>query len=272
MDIGKIYNLIEEFSRKPHGESGHSKEHIFVKGRSQGEYAPLKFLMKKMGTLKSVDQLVEIGMISDSLGFVQDNQFIGWFQHQFTRKLTLKMLREISLWRTPDTKAIFDCVDRIYESYKVLREEKIIMNGKNVPVQLGEWYAKCIFGLEQRKTASQRGFDFFLEGKRVEVKAHWAEKISLKGVKLKKSLVVLSDYTMIIYLDKDFKIRDICLLDSDFIMRKFSSKGHTIFLKDEEISNYFFGQSLKHVDKVVGRSFLIRCSSSNFAVKISEYF
>ncbi len=267
-----MHGLIKEFSRKPCGQSGHSKEHIFVKGRSQGEYAPLKFLKKKMNALKSTDQLVEIGMISDSLGLVQDDQFINWFQRQFTRKLTLKMLREILLWRIPNVKEIFDSVDRVYQSYEVLRKEKIIMNGKNLPIQLGEWYAKCIFGLEQRKTASQRGFDFFLEGKRIEVKAHWAEQASLKGVKLKKSLVVLSDYTMIIYLDKDLKIRDICLLDSGFIIKKFSSKGHTIFLKDGEISNYFFGQSPKHLNKVIRRNFLVQCSSSSFAMKISEYF
>ena len=62
------------------------------------------------------------------------------------------------------------------------------MNGKNLPVQLGEWYAKAVLGLYQKKSSSQRGFDFFTdEGKKVEVTIHWQDQTSPKGVKLKKS-------------------------------------------------------------------------------------
>ena len=51
-----------------------------------------------------------------------------------------------------------------------MRKEQIILNGKNLPIQLGEWYAKNIFGLRQEKSSSQRGFDFYLGENRIEVK------------------------------------------------------------------------------------------------------
>ena len=41
------------------------------------------------------------------------------------------------------------------------------------------------------------GGDFYLDGKRAEVIVHWSDVSSPKGVKLKKSLIELSDYTII---------------------------------------------------------------------------
>lgn len=146
------------------------------------------------------------------------------------------------------------------------------MNGKNLPVQLGEWYGKCIFGLNQIKSTSQRGFDFFLGNDRVEIKVHWSDQSSPKGVKLKKSLIGLSQFTIIIYLSRNFMIREICFLDSGFIQRKFSGKGHTMFLKDLDISPYFFSQSDKHVDKVANSTALLKYANPNFAMKIAEKF
>jgi len=48
------------------------------------------------------------------------------------------------------------------------------------------------------------------------------------------------------YVSKNFMIREMLLLDSDFVMRKFAAKGHTIFLKDSDIASYFFSRSNKH--------------------------
>ncbi|EQC52235.1 hypothetical protein M901_1149, partial [Bacteriovorax sp. DB6_IX] len=38
---------------------------------------------------------------------------------------------------------IFDAIETVNNSYEVLRSQKILFNGKKLPVQLGEWYAKC---------------------------------------------------------------------------------------------------------------------------------
>ena len=48
-----------------------------------------------------------------------------------------------------------------------LEKNLILNNRKKLPVQLGEWLCKSIFALKQEKTSSQRGFDFFKDGKRV---------------------------------------------------------------------------------------------------------
>ena len=146
------------------------------------------------------------------------------------------------------------------------------MNGKNLPVQLGEWYAKSIFGLRQVKSTSQRGFDFYIGDERAEVKVHWADHSSPKGVKVRKSMVQLSQYTIVMYVARNFMIREVCFLDSDFILRKFAGKGHTIFLKDSDVGQYFFSRSNKQSDKVVNQTALMKYASPTFAMNLTEFF
>jgi hypothetical protein len=102
------------------------------------------------------------------------------------------------------------------------------------------------------------------------VKIHWQDMTSPKGVKLKRSLIEMSDYTVVMYVSKNFTIRDILLLDSDFVIRKFAGKGHTIFLKDSDIMTYFFSRSSKHYDKIVNNKALMQFSSADLAVKIDD--
>ena len=47
-------------------------------------------------------------------------------------------------------------MSKCYEEFR----KRILKNRKKLPVQLGEWLTKSIFGLRQEKTSSQRGFDF----------------------------------------------------------------------------------------------------------------
>ena len=61
-------------------------------------------------------------------------------------------------------------------------------------------------------------------------------------------------------------------LDSDFIIRKISGKGHTIFLKDVDIAQYFFSKSSKHIGKVSNSSGLLRFSTPELAMRIAEMF
>jgi hypothetical protein len=166
---------------------------------------------------------------------------------------------------------ILDQIGLVNKSYEILAAEQILLNGKNLPTQLGEWYAKCIFGLKQVKSTSQRGFDFVMgEGKRVEIQVEWSDASSPKGVKIKKTLVDLSDYCIIIYVAKNFMIREVCFLDSEYISRKFSNKGHTIFLKDSDVSSYFFSKSSKHFDKIINPITFLKYASPNLAMKLSE--
>jgi enoyl-[acyl-carrier-protein] reductase (NADH) len=108
------------------------------------------------------------------------------------------------------------------------------------------------------------------EGKRVEIQVEWSDASSPKGVKIKKTLVDLSDYCIIIYVAKNFMIREVCFLDSEYISRKFSNKGHTIFLKDSDVSSYFFSKSSKHFDKIINPITFLKYASPNLAMKLSE--
>jgi hypothetical protein len=72
------------------------------------------------------------------------------------------------------------------------------------------------------------------------------------------------------YVARNFMIREICFLDSDFVIRKFSNKGHTLFLKDSDVQSYFFSKSDKHIDKVVNKTAMMRYASPVLAMKLSE--
>lgn len=272
MEIEQLYKEIADFSKETHGSTNYDQETCYVRGERKGEYAPLKYLTKKLEGLNDLTPVFRKGFIANAFDLIDESEFFDWFENQFGRKLKRSFAKKITIVHEPDNKTIFDAIEQVDKSYQILREQQIIFNGKNLPVQLGEWYAKCIFGLRQVKSTSQRGFDFELDGKRVEVKIHWADQSSPKGVKLRKSLLDLSDYCIVIYMARNFMIREVCLLDSEYILRKFASKGHNIFLKDTDISNYFFSVSDKHRGKVVNPTALLKFSSPTFAMKVSEYF
>jgi len=272
MNLKKLYAEIKSFSKGTHGSSDLYKDEIFVLGEDEKSFAPLKHLSKKIEGFTSVDQLQKAGFVSDAYDLYEFPGFKKWFESQFSRKLTRTIAKKISLYHIPNNKEIFDAIETVHKCYEVLRTEHILLNGKNLPVQLGEWYAKAIFGLSQIKSSSQRGFDFYIGKKRTEIKVHWSDHSSPKGVKVRKSLVDLSQYCIVIYLARNFMIREICFLDSSFVLRKFGGKGHTIFLKDPEVSQYFFSQSDKHVNKVKNSSALLKYSNPTFAMKIAEGF
>lgn len=271
-------NLIEEvakdFSEQSHGSSDYWKDTMFVRGENDEQFVPLSYLQKKHPErVESLGQLQSEGYVYSSLDFLELKSFEAWYQKLFNKKLSLKTKKTIGIIHLPDNKKIFEAVEIVNQVYQIMKDYKVLVNGKNLPIQLGEWYGKTIFGLQQIKSSSQRGFDFHLEnGKKVEVKIHWQDVTSPKGVKLKKSLVEMSDYTIIMYVAKNFMIRDILLLDSDFIIRKFAGKGHTIFLKDSDIISYFFSRSDKHYGKIVNKKALLQFASPKLAMKLDEKF
>lgn len=272
MDFKLIFEKVEEFCKDRHGSSNYHTDDIYVMGKNSSEFAPWKFLCKKIEGLEDVKQLLQVGFAYDPYDVYNLTQFQEWYEKQFGSKLPREVLKKTCIIHMPNNKAIFDMLERVNKAYEVLREQMIILNGKNLPTQLGEWYAKCIFGLRQNKSTSQRGFDFYLGEKRVEVNVHWSDYSSPKGVKVKKSLIDLSDYCVVMYLATNFTIREICFLDSEYVSRKFSTKGHTIFLKDSDLQPYFFSKSDKHLDKVVNPLALLKFASPMFAMKLVEHF
>jgi hypothetical protein len=265
----KVFEVVKEFSSLSHGSTNYDKDEIFIMGASVTEYVPFSYLVKKLPEIKTVENLQALDFMYSSLSFLENREFDDWYSKQFNKKINQKIKKNVGIIHLPDTKKIFDTVEVINQVYEILKESRVLNNGKNLPVQLGEWYAKMIFGLKQVKSSSQRGFDFYSrEGKMVEVKIHWHDLTSPKGVKIKKSLADLSDYCIIMYVAKNFMIRDILLLDSEFILRKFPGKGHTVFLKDTDVASYFFSRSNKHYDKIVNKSALMRFAGPNFAMKL----
>lgn len=267
----KVFEMAQKFSGSTHGSSDYDKDSIYVRGSSDREYVPYSFLQKEMPEVDTINKLKSEGFVFSSYDFLEINEFDQWYLTQFNKRLSSKVMKNIGILHLPDQKAIFDTVEVVHQTFQILKDHKVLMNGKNLPIQLGEWYAKIIFGLHQIKSSSQRGFDFKTEnGSTVEVKVHWHDSTSPKGVKIKKSLAELSDYCIIMYVAKNFTIRDILFLDSEFILRKFDTKGHTIFLKDQDVAGYFFSKSDKHFDKVVNKTALLKFASPTLAMKLED--
>ena len=267
----KVYELAQKFSGSSHGSSDYDKDTIYVRGTSDREYIPYSYLQKEMPEISSINLLKSEGFVFSSYDFLEINEFDQWYQSQFNKRLSSKTMKNIGILHLPDQKSIFDTVEVVHQTFQILKDHKVLMNGKNLPIQLGEWYAKIIFGLHQIKSSSQRGFDFRTEhGSTVEVKVHWHDSTSPKGVKIKKSLAELSDFCIIMYVAKNFTIRDILFLDSEFILRKFDTKGHTIFLKDQDVAGYFFSKSDKHFDKVVNKTALLKFASPTLAMRLED--
>lgn len=267
----KVFELSQKFSGTTHGSSDYDKDHIFVRGSNDREYVPYSYLQKEMPEIDSINKLKSEGFVFSSYDFLEINEFDQWYLSQFNKRLSSKVMKNLGILHLPDQKAIFDTVEVVHQTFQILKDHKVLMNGKNLPIQLGEWYSKIIFGLHQIKSSSQRGFDFKTEnGSTVEVKVHWHDSTSPKGVKIKKSLAELSDFCIIMYVAKNFTIRDILFLDSEFILRKFDTKGHTIFLKDQDVAGYFFSKSDKHFDKVVNKTALLKFASPTLAMKLED--
>lgn len=271
MDIQKLGEEIKIFSSTTHGSTDYDKDEYFVMDENRTDFAPLKYLKKQFDEIKDVTFLLKKGYVYDSLDLAINENFANWYEKQFSKKLPRREQKRICIVYVPNNKLILDQIEIVNKCYEILGQQQILLNGKNLPTQLGEWYAKCIFGLKQVKSTSQRGFDFVAQdGKRVEVQVEWSDVSSPKGVKIKKTLVDLSDYCIIIYVAKNFMIREVCFLDSEYVSRKFSNKGHTLFLKDTDVGTYFFSKSSKHFDKIVNPITFLKYASPNLAMKLSE--
>ena len=160
MDIQKLSEEITLFSSSTHGSSDYDKDEYFIMSEDRKEFAPLRYIQKKVPECKDVNSLLRSGFVYDSFELSNNEAFQVWFEKQFSKKLLKRDAKKISIVYVPNNKMILDQIGLINKSYEILTHEQILLNGKNLPTQLGEWYAKCIFGLKQVKSTSQRGFDF----------------------------------------------------------------------------------------------------------------
>ena len=159
VDIADINNQVSEFSSKSHGSSELYREKVYVKG--EDGYIPLKALIKRVEKLESGRDLQKIGFVFESYEFHPSEHFSQWFQEKFARKLTRSQEKDISILYIPDNSSILDSIEHASRSYEILREKNILINGKNLPVQLGEWYAKCVLDLNKRNQPRKEALTSF---------------------------------------------------------------------------------------------------------------
>jgi hypothetical protein len=149
MDIQKLNEEIKIFSSSTHGSSDYDRDDYFVMDESRKDFAPLKYLQKKIEGLGEVGHLLKVGYVYDSLDLSHNENFPSWYEKQFSKKLPRRDQKRICIIYVPNNKLILDQIEVVHRSYEILGNEQILLNGKNLPTQLGEWYAKCIFGLNE---------------------------------------------------------------------------------------------------------------------------
>ncbi len=271
LNIPTILSLIQEFNQKVHDGAKHGEDDLFVQGEMEDAYAPMTYLKKKCPLLKTEKDLLKIGFFFGPNEVGQNSTFAHWYEKRFQKLLPSSIQKKMQFLFPIQQEEMQRPLQLINEQYEWLKKNRILINSKDLPTQLGEWFAKSIFGLRHCKSMSQRGFDFELDGKKVEVFVHWKlsnqAKSSLKGMKIKKTDLNLYDFCILIYLTPDLLIKDLCFLDSSYIQRKFSTKGHSLFIQEEDIRMYFFGKSPKHYDKILNEKTLLTFASSHFLSK-----
>jgi hypothetical protein len=270
--IHTVLSLINEFNQKIHDGAKHGEDDYFVQAGDDLLYAPLNYLKKKCPSLKSEADLLKLGFFFGPQDLHTESQFVLWYEKRFQRPLTPSIQKKAQFLFPAIQEEILHPLQVINQQFELLKKQRILTNSKDLPTQFGEWLTKSIFGLKHRKSMSQqRGFDFEWQDKKVEVFVYWKLKSqtqsSLKGLKIKKTDLHLYDICILVYLTPDFLIKDLCFLDSSYIQRKFASKGHSLFIQEEEIQMYFFTRSSKHYDKIINEKTLLTFASSSFLSK-----
>ena len=165
----KLKKYIQDYNTKKHGSSDHFKQNQFIV--DEQKFAPLDVFLKNESL--TLDEVLNLGYAHSSIEVFPNEPFEKWYKDQYSKEISPSLRKKIAVYYLPKQLEIFNAVEKISECYKVFREHDVLINRKKLPVQLGEWYAKIIFGLEQNKSTSQRGFDFYLDGKRIEVQVSW---------------------------------------------------------------------------------------------------
>jgi hypothetical protein len=265
-------DITELISLYSSGSHGISKEKIFVANPSKNEFAPLGLILKKIDGLHEVEDLVRIGYSYLSIEIDDYPAFNEWFFKQFSLKLTGKLKKDLYVLYPSDDQIVLNTLSKMDFLYQILHKEKVLLNNKHLTTQLGEWYARAIFGIIPKKSISVRGFDFFLENIPVEIKVAWPEKTSPKGIRILKSSMENSTFLIIIYLTRNFLIRDILFLDSKQYLFNLDVRGETIFVKESSIKKFLFSKSDYFFDRVVNSNALLKFATPTLAIKLGNLF
>ncbi len=133
-----IEEAVKEFCTSSHGSTDYWKEEVYVRGVDDDSFIPLANLIKKHEEVKSIGNLQTEGYVYSSLAFLEMKSFDSWYQKQFNKKLTQKAKKSIGIIHFPDRTEIFKAVEIVDQVYQILKDHKVLVNGKNLPVQLGE--------------------------------------------------------------------------------------------------------------------------------------
>ena len=116
----------------------------------------------KKTELTGLNDVLRYGFVCESLELIEREEFHNWFEKT-------AVLSKIKTYSSSQNTNCFQYLripkssmlsKRFIEDMKYLKIMLSFSMAKISLVQLGEWYAKCIFGLRQTKSTSQRGFDF----------------------------------------------------------------------------------------------------------------
>ena len=129
----KVFELAQKFSGSTHGSSDYDKDSLFVRGSSDREYVPFTFLQKEMPEIDTLNTLKSEGFVFSSYDFLEINEFDQWYQNQFNKRLSSKLMKNIGILHLPDQKSIFDTVEVVHQTFQILKDHKVLMNGKNLP-------------------------------------------------------------------------------------------------------------------------------------------
>ena len=95
MSLNDINKEIEEFNKTTHGSTDYYKDELFIKGDGPSNFAPLSFISKNLNTKIDRQTLAKLGHVFDSFTFYPLTTFKTWFEKQFSRKLQVKISKNI---------------------------------------------------------------------------------------------------------------------------------------------------------------------------------
>ena len=94
--------MAQKFSGSTHGSSDYDRDSIFVRGSSDREYVPYSFLQKELPQIDSINKLKAEGFVFSSYDFLEINEFDQWYQGQFNKRLSSKVMKNIGILHLPD--------------------------------------------------------------------------------------------------------------------------------------------------------------------------
>ena len=95
-----------------------------------------------------------------------------------------------------------------FEAMKILREEEILINKKDLTGQIGEWLVEMLYEGKRATSGIQKGWDVDVKGKHIQVKAHAkAETNNARFSAVDKDSTERIDELIIVVFTFDYKLK-----------------------------------------------------------------